>query len=492
MMSEGPLNFTEPGFAGTSQDLQVKHQCELAKQLENAGDYEAARLAFAGLWHKIGERPSVEGLTPATKAELLLRVGSLSGWIGSAKQIAEAQEFAKDLIAESARIFASIGYYEKAVEAQTDLAICYWRAGALDEANVWFQEALSRATSVENRVRILINKAIVEIFSNRITEALDNLGQAAPLLEQIDDHATHGRYHMQRAIAFKRRGGSENLDLALIENAAASFHLEQARHTRYLARVENNIGFILMEFRRHDEALEHLNKAREIFVELKDTGSVAQVNETRARVLLAQGCYAEAEQAASAAVSVLEQGDEQSLLAEALTTHGIALAHLGNNEAAVATFSKGAAIAAQAGDRVSSARTRLLMLEHLKHHVPTADLFKLYLEADEQIGTAANSELVEHLRTSARATIEAAQRALFTSDELFLNGSLREEVRRYEGELIKRALEKSDGQVTNAARILGITHQGLCEILNSRHKSLRLKPPRQRQRSLIIETTSRT
>ena len=484
-MSDGPLNFTEPGFTGTTHDLQVRRQCELAKQLENAGDYEEARLAFAGLWNRIGERPPLDGLNPATKAELLLRVGSLSGWIGSAQQIADAQEFAKDLIAESARLFASIGHHEKAVEAQTDLAICYWRAGALDEANVWFQEALSRAASVENRVRILINKAIVEIFSNRINEALDNLGQAAPLLEHIEDHATHGRYHMQRAIAFKRRGGSDNLDLALIENAAASFHLEQARHTRYLARVENNTGFILLEFQRYDEALEHLNKARQIFVDLKDTGSVAQVNETRARVLLAQGLYAEAEESAGAAVAALEHGDEHSLLSEALTTHGIALAHLGHSETALATFSKGAEIAALAGDRVSSARTRLLMLEHLLNHVPPTELFKLYLQADEQIGTPADSEVVEHLRTAARATIEAARRALVNSDDLSTGGSLKEEVRRYEGQLIKRALEKSDGQVTNAARLLGITHQGLCEILNSRHKNLRLKPPRQRQRSLI-------
>ena len=478
------MNLTEPGFAGASQDLRVRQQCELAKQLENAGDYDEARVALAGLWNQIGERPSVAGLKPATKAELLLRVGSLSGWIGSAQQIADAQEFAKDLIAESARIFASIGHYEKAVEAQTDLAICYWRAGAFDEANVWFQEALSRATSVENRVRILINKAIVEIFSNRITEALENLGHAAPLLEHIDDHAMHGRYHMQRAIAFKRRGGSENLDLALIENAAASFHLEQARHTRYLARVENNVAFILMEFRRHDEALEHLNKARQIFVQLNDAGSVAQVNETRARVLLAQGRYEEAEQAASAAVAVLEQGDERALLSEALTTNAIALVHLGRSEAAYATFSMAVELAAAAGDRVSSAQTRLLMLEHLKNHLPPADLFKLYLEADELIGKPTDSEILEDLRGSARATIEAVQRALVMTEDLFIGGSLKEEVRRYEGELIKRALEKSEGQVTNAARMLGITHQGLCEMLNSRHKNLRLKPPRQRQRSL--------
>ena len=149
------MSLPEPGFAGTSQDLQVRQQCDFAKQLYNAGDYEGTRLALAGLWDKIGERPAVTGVKAATKAELLLRVGSLSGWLGSAQQIPDAQEFAKDLIAESARIFASIGNYEKAVEAQTDLAICYWRAGALEEAIVWFQEALSRAGSVENRVRIL-------------------------------------------------------------------------------------------------------------------------------------------------------------------------------------------------------------------------------------------------------------------------------------------------------------------------------------------------
>lgn len=466
-----------------SQDLQVIQSCELAKQLENAGDYEEARSMLTDFWTTVGERPVVTGLEPATKAELLLRVGSLSGWIGSARQIAHAQDVAKDLIAESARIFAALGLNEKAVEAQTDLAICYWRAGAMDEAAIWFQEALSRATSVENRVRILINKAIVEIFSNRLDAALKELDQAAPLLERIDDHATHGRYHMQRAIAFKRVGGQENLDRALIENAAATFHLEQARHTRYLARVENNIAFILMEFDRHNEALEHLNKARQIFTQLKDSNGVAQVNETRASLFLAQQRYAEAEEAAAVAVEILEKGDEHALLAQAATTRAIALAQLGHFQPAFETFTKAAAIAEIAGDRVSSGRTRLLMMEHLKNHLPPSDMFELYLEADERVARTADAATMEQLRNASRLAITAAQRALLTTKELVMQGSLREEVRRYEAELIKYALEKSDGQVTNAARLLGITHQGLCEILNSRHKNLRHKPPRLRQRS---------
>ena len=466
------------------RDRQARHKCELAKQLENAGDYEEARLALEGLWNTIGQRPIVAGLEPSTKAELLLRVGSLSGWIGSSQQIANAQEFAKDLLAESARIFASLGQQEKAVEAETDLAICYWRAGAMDEAAIWFQEALSRASTAENRVRILINKAIVNIFSNQIDEALELLNQATPLLVQIDDHATHGRYHMQRALAFKRRGGPDNLDRALIENAAASYHLEQARHTRYLARVENNIGYILMELGRHEEALEHLNRAQHIFTTMEDSGSVAQVNETRARVFLAQNRYADAEHAATAAVKILERGDEQSLLSEAVATCGIALARLDRHQEAFDYLSRSAEIAEVAGDRVASGRTRLIIIEQLQSHLSATDLFNLYLEADERVGQVPDADTVECLRSASRITIAAAQRALSRSiEDLLEGGSLKEEVTRYEGELVKRAMDESAGQVTSAARILGITHQALCEMLKSRHKSLRVKPPRARRRS---------
>src|SRR5437899_4317323 len=152
-------------------DSQVRAQCRCAKELENAGDYEGARSELSALWTVIGERPKLEGLGPDIQAELLLRVGSLSGWIGANQQIGGAQDFAKDLIAESIRRFESLVDEEKTAEAQTDLAICYWRAGAMDEARVWFGEALRRASTPQNKVRILVNSAIVEIFSNEIYEA---------------------------------------------------------------------------------------------------------------------------------------------------------------------------------------------------------------------------------------------------------------------------------------------------------------------------------
>ena len=66
-------------------------------------------------------------------------------------------------------------------------------------------------------------------------------------------------------------------------------------------------------------------------------------------------------------------------------------------------------------------------------------------------------------------------------------GSLEELVLHYEGNLIKQALETSGGSVTRAARILGITHQGLAFILNGRQKALLSvrSPVKARRRSII-------
>jgi len=44
--------------------------------------------------------------------------------------------------------------------------------------------------------------AIVELTSNRLNDALSLLDQAAPLLDQVEDDAPLGCYHMERAIIF--------------------------------------------------------------------------------------------------------------------------------------------------------------------------------------------------------------------------------------------------------------------------------------------------
>lgn len=68
---------------------------------------------------------------------------------------------------------------------------------------------------------------------------------------------------------------------------------------------------------------------------------------------------------------------------------------------------------------------------------------------------------------------------------------LKEEMLRFEADLIKRALEAANGHITPAARLLGLSHQGLSAILQTRHKDLlsARTPVRKRRRSIIRNLT---
>ena len=58
---------------------RAKSVCERAKELEEAGKFEDARLTLGEFWQRIGDRPKLDGLEGAVGAELLLRAGALSG-----------------------------------------------------------------------------------------------------------------------------------------------------------------------------------------------------------------------------------------------------------------------------------------------------------------------------------------------------------------------------------------------------------------------------
>lgn len=82
----------------------------------------------------------------------------------------------------------------------------------------------------------------------------------------------------------------------------------------------------------------HLDHARHVLLSLRDTSAVAQVDETRACVFLDQGRFAEAERVARSAVRTFAKSGRHALLAEALLTHGKALARLGKYGAALLAF----------------------------------------------------------------------------------------------------------------------------------------------------------
>ena len=474
-----------------SSDQRARLRCLLARQLEDHGDYEAARVAMGELWHRIGESPLLEGLDDETQGAVLLRAGVLTGWIGSAKQISGAQETAKNLLSESISIFAKLRADRDVAEAQIEIAYCYWREGAFDNGKVLLGQALDHLpdSEIELRAKALLRSAIIDWSANRYDDALKILSEAAPLFNLVENHCLKGSFHNQFAIVLRSVGASQKredyVDLALIEYAAAAYHFEEAGHIRYQACVENNLGFLFWKVTRFGEAHEHLDRAQILFARLKDYLHGALVDETRARVLLSEGRVVDAEKAARRAVRILEDGDEPSWLAQALISLGVSLGRLKRSDEARSAFERAIEYAQQAGNVESAGNAALFMIEEMGSDLSDADLLATLERAEMLLENAEDAATIWRLAKGAgrvAALIYASPRC-FPSSINWADFSYDEEVDRYGKHLIELALRESEGSVTDAAHLLNLSHQNLSSKLR-RHKELDRfrKPVRQRSR----------
>ena len=473
--------------------------CELAKNLEEAGEFDRAADTLSSFWNGLLNRPKTDGLQPPAKAELLLRSGTLTGWLGSAKQVAGAQEAAKDLISESAALFESLQMREKVAEARVDLAICYWREGALDEGRVTLRlvlDEVGRAGS-EQTLRALLNSALIEWAATRDRDALKICKESATLFDSSSSDALKGKFHNTYAAVLRSLGSSENredyIDRALVEYAAASYHFEQAGHKRFQARVENNVGYLFATIGRFAEAQEHLAYSRTLSLNIGDHGGAAGAEDSRAQAFILEGKYDLAEKTARSAVHSLRHGGEQAMLAEALTTHGKALARLEQTHIAKAALDQALEISQTAGNPDRGGIAAVTAIEELSD-LPVEALQNYYRTAENLLSNSQNLSIRTRLGECARRVLSVAlTEAGSTTDAstdmppLQPGFSLDSEVLRYEGNLIRRALEDSGGSVTRAARLLGVTHQGLAFILNGRHSDLlSIRTPVKRRRRSII------
>ncbi|PYS94369.1 MAG: hypothetical protein DMF64_01005, partial [Acidobacteria bacterium] len=489
-----------------SPDKRAQLRCQAAEAFERRGQYEAARDALGELWQGTGQRPPLEGLSEWTAAAVLLRVGALSGWFGSVQQLKHVQEAAKDLINESIARFQALGETTRVAAARSELGLCYRRAGSYDEARVMYHEALNELShngDKELRAEILKRLAVVESASGRYNEALRILTDAAKLFDEISDDALRGKFHNDLACVFVHLSRAERrqdyTDRAIIEYTAAAYHFEQAGHTSYRARAENNIGFLRCTIGQYQEAHKHLDHARRLFVSLRDQGGVAQVDETRARVLLAQGMIRKAERTIREAVRTLEKGDEQAILAGALTTQGLILAKLGQFHESRNALKRAANLAEIAGTVEDAGLALLTLLEEHGDRITEYELLETYQRADSLLRETQDAETIARLRACANRIMSARlatvqPRRTRSLVDFWANFNLLERARAYEARYIKRALIEAEGSVTRAARLLGLAHHAtLTSMLARRHRDLAhlRTPPEKRHRSILRIRASR-
>jgi tetratricopeptide (TPR) repeat protein len=259
----------------------------------------------------------------------------------------------------------------------------------------------------------------------------------------------------------------------LREYEEADRHFTAAHNKVFRAHVKNNISYVLRELGQFKRAHECLDSAHRLTLSAKDKVKTAQVSESRAKLFIAEGKYVEAEFAARQAAKTFEKSGHQSFLAEALTTHGIALARLAKTERAQVTIQRAIELAHEAGARTLAGIAALTLIEEIDGLSPDV-LAGAYEQAGEWLAEtqshalllrfkAAGSKLAARLRTVPNAG---------TNDLLLKHRNFKEIVLEVERKLIRQALAEANGSVTYAAPLLGMTYPGLAYIIQNRHPDL--------------------
>ena len=455
-------------------------RCKTALDQKDREDYSGAQKTMRPYWHGLGELPNTRKLDLAATAEVLLCVGILTSWIGSRKQVSEAQEIAKNLLTQSINYFEESKDVIKVAVAQSEIAYCYWREGAVNEARSWLEEALKKLTfQGAARARALLKLSTVEWTSGRFREALEVLERDEPLFRKITNPTIKGGYHSELAIIHRNLATTDNrreyFQRAVREYKLAEKEFKLAHNPIYRADVINNVGFLQFKLGHYKEAHKYLDEARRLSIRFKDQARTAQIDESRAQVLIAEGKMIDAERVARRAVSVLRKSGRFCLVAEGLITQGVALARLGRTDFARHTFQQAIQIAHKVNAMNTAGLAALTLLEEVQPLAPEM-VQAAYRQAREWLASSQSPDTKLRLADVTDKVVATVQSELSTDDatEILLTepGGLQAQLDKYEGVIIKRALAQADGKVTHAASLLEVRYQSLAYKIEHQHPEL--------------------
>jgi tetratricopeptide (TPR) repeat protein len=484
-----------------SRDEEALSRCEIALEQRDNENPQGALEIMRPLWRGVGTRPDTQGLQPETAADVVLCAGILTGWIGARNQIKDAQESARNLITKSITYYQSNNLTRKAAEAWSEIAYCYWREGRVNEARIMLQEALERLPPKGlKRARALLKLADVEHSAARYYDALKLLTDNRAVFASIRYLPVKGSYHNELAITFRTIGTAENrpdyFQRAFAEYRAAEHHFKLAKNYIYCASVKNNEAVVLAKLGRFKEAHKYLDQARLITVRLKDRTRTAQIDSTRAELLIAEGKFQAAEAAARRAATALEKVGHRCWLADVLILKAIAQARLGQPARAQITLQRAIEVAHEADALNKAGLAALTMIEEVDS-LSLDTLQAAYQQAREWLANSQSREVLSRLSAAGGKLADCLCREMSRDEavDMLLPKPLDLDQRllECEHETIKQALAQTDGSVVHAAPLIGRTYQGLSHMIETKHPDLLTKrtPIRRRPRTTIKATKTR-
>lgn len=396
-------------------ESKIEGLYQKTRALVDSGQFEASVKELGDHWKGIGKKPDIDNVSEPLNSKMILICGVLTGWLGSAKQIEGSQEMAKDLICEASDNFESEDLSDLWAESRGELALCYWREGAFSEARIILQDALDKLSNnaFETKAILLLRLVNVEISTYNYENAKALLQQADKLTDSLDSPLLCGKVFFHYALVVRRLAEEENnhqyLNDSLKYYEVAKKYYTKAGHKLYEAVTDNNLGYVLCELKEFKKAHKYLDDALTYFTEIDDNARMSLVYDNKARVLLAEKKLDEAEKNAEIAVTLIKKGDEQSSLAEYLTTLGHILAIKNDLTGAKKYLIEASEIAYRVGDLENSGLAILTLIEDLSDTDLKGELVNYYLKADGILSRTTQKTVINRLNRAAKLLLQTDQ-----------------------------------------------------------------------------------
>ena len=381
-----------------AEEIQVL--CVVSRNQLEAGNIDAARLALSR-WYKIGEWPQLRGLSPQSSADLLLTAGRLAGLLASARQLAHGQKHAQALLHGAITLFEQLGLKRLAAEGRSELGRCYDREGLFDLARTNFLCVLNDLEPEERELksRTLLRLAFAEMKVGHLQDSLARLNQASQFVHHADPSIADF-FHIEMATTLGEFAIAENsneyFQQASKHYEEALFRAQAVGHHRRIAGLANNHGYLLLEFRKLDEAESALMLARKLYDHVGER--CPQLDETLARFHLEMGQFDRAERAIGKSVRALEAGGEDAVLCESLRTQGRVLCRLGRYREGKQVLDRAYQIADRCGDREGAGLALMMMAEETFELVGREEARDLATRLIRFLGQSQRADVIERLR----------------------------------------------------------------------------------------------
>ncbi|MEK6280276.1 MAG: helix-turn-helix domain-containing protein [Acidobacteriota bacterium] len=322
------------------------------------GDYEAAVTALGSDWPGAGIKPSRNGRDDASYARLLMTCGVLAIKLGNIQQ-ASFQAASKDMLTQAARLSPERAARQ---EAWMWLGVVYILCGEYHEAMALAETLLADDTNVTVVFGSTLIRAIGETCLKRYDKALASLASVEMLLPAVPV-LDRGKFYLNRGIAYRNVPDSQK---AIDNYNLAADLFEEVSSLRWEAAATNNLAGVYTDLEQYVRAHGFVERAISLFQKLKDKAHEAKAWDQSARIYLKEEDFVWAERNAGTAVALLSQGDNQTWLAEALITHGIALGQIGFQRSTV-QLAEAARICEEVGSMEQAEEARRELWKAARH-----------------------------------------------------------------------------------------------------------------------------